>query len=68
LIQEARQRLYEKSSRGPNAANDKILQMEKKVVNKYSRHLLKFGLLFAVVMPPYVLYWKDKQMEVRNLA
>ena len=64
ITQEAQRRLYNKSKIGPNAVNDKVLQMEKKVVNRYSRHVLKLGLVFAALMPPYVLYWKDKQMEV----
>lgn len=64
LLHEAQKRLYEKSTRSPNAVNDKILIMEKKIINKFSKHILKFGMAVAIVIPPYILYWKDKQMEV----
>lgn len=63
LIQEAKDRLYRERS-SSTAVNDKILKMEKHVVNKYSKRFVGVALVFAVLMPPYVLHWKDQQMAV----
>lgn len=49
----------------PNIKNDMVLKMEKKLVNKYGKKVMRFGIVLGIVIPPYILYWKQQQMKVR---
>ena len=48
----------------PHYQNDAVLKLEKRLVNKYSKRMMIFGMIFGIVVPPYIIYWKDQQMKV----
>lgn len=51
----------------PHLKNDAVYRLEKKIVNKYSKHTLKIGVVLGIIIPPYIMYWKKQQMKVSFL-